>query len=165
MAGILKVGGIQHPTSGTITVSNGALTGHNYPAFHVTSNVGQSVAQDTTSKVQYNTKIFDTDNCYDTSNYRFTPNVAGKYFVHAVLRYDTSTDWQSSQIFVYKNGSEFLGLVRPQEHFTALDIQAVVECNGSSDFIEIYVLKESASSHTITNASNKNLFYGYRIGE
>ena len=34
------------------------------------------------TKVQFDTEIFDTDNAYDNYNYRFTPQVAGKYFVY-----------------------------------------------------------------------------------
>jgi hypothetical protein len=35
------------------------------------------------TKVQIDTEVFDTDRYYDnTTNYRFTPLVAGKYFVY-----------------------------------------------------------------------------------
>lgn len=166
MAGTLKIGTITTPSgSGNITIPSGvALTGHLYPAFHVTSNVGQSVAQNTTVKVQYNTKVFDTDNCYDTSNYRFTPNVAGKYFIYALFRYETSDDFQSNQMWIYKNGSEFIQVLRPQQHYTALDGQAIVECNGSTDYIEIYARQETSTSYTMSNNSKRIYFYGYRIG-
>ena len=36
-----------------------------------------------TTKAQIDTEILDTDKCYDNStNYRFTPTVAGKYYVY-----------------------------------------------------------------------------------
>ncbi len=31
--------------------------------------------------VQFNQEYFDTDGCYNTSTYRFTPNVAGNYLI------------------------------------------------------------------------------------
>ena len=170
MSSILKVDQLQDSGGNAIITSNGSgkftTQKINYPAFHATSNVGQSVAQDTTVKVQYNTEVFDTDSCYDTSNYRFTPNVAGKYFIYAIFRYETSDDFQSNQMWIYKNGSEFIQVLRPQQHYTALDGQAIVECNGSSDYIEIYARQESGSgSYTMSNNSKRIYFYGYRIGD
>jgi hypothetical protein len=183
MSSIIKVDTIQNQSganiigesSNTITVggsgdtlalASGVLQSNlMYPAFHATSNVGQSIAQDTTTKVQYNTEVFDTDSCYDTSNYRFTPNKAGKYFIYATFRYETSDDFQSNQMWIYKNGAEFIQVLRPQQHYTTLDGQAIVECNGSSDYIEIYARQESGSgSYTMSNNSKRIYFYGYRIG-
>ncbi len=53
------------------------------PAFAATqANTGFTAGGD--SKMAFATEIFDTDNCYDNStNYRFTPTTAGKYFVFA----------------------------------------------------------------------------------
>jgi hypothetical protein len=37
------------------------------------------------TKVNMNTEFFDSDGKYDTSNYRFTPTIAGKYMFGASL--------------------------------------------------------------------------------
>ena len=51
-----------------------------YPAFEAFLSSNQTVTDNTTTKIQFNSEVFDTDNCYDNStNYRFTPTVAGKY--------------------------------------------------------------------------------------
>ena len=80
MAGTLKIGQIEHPTSGTITVTNGALSGHMYPAFHAyhTTHPGNSLTANTATKVIFDSKYFDTDNSYDTSNGLFTVPKAGE---------------------------------------------------------------------------------------
>ena len=46
-----------------------------------TMDTNQSLSHNTTSKVQFNSEVFDTDGAYDTSNYRFTvpSGEAGKY--------------------------------------------------------------------------------------
>lgn len=49
----------------------------NAPAFSAHGSALQSVSDQTFTKVAFNTKEFDTDSRYNTSTYRFTPNVAG----------------------------------------------------------------------------------------
>ena len=66
--------------TGTVMVSG------NMPAFSAYGNADQVIANTTYTKVQYNVKSspgFDTNSCYDTSNYRFTPTVAGYYLINA----------------------------------------------------------------------------------
>ena len=70
--------------SSTVTFENGSPTGHMYPAFEAYLSSAQIPSNEITTKVQCDTEVFDTDSCYDNStNYRFTPTVAGKYFVYA----------------------------------------------------------------------------------
>ena len=57
--------------------------GTNTPAFEAYLSANQTISHDTVTKIQFNTEVYDTDNCYDNStNYRFTPTTAGKYFVY-----------------------------------------------------------------------------------
>jgi hypothetical protein len=56
------------------------------------------------------TELFDTNGYYDAvTNYRFTPLVAGKYFVYGSIECDTSTGTVSAidsvDSLIYKNGS------------------------------------------------------------
>ena len=64
--------------TGTVTGAGGVNT----PAFQAYLNSDQNVSSGTQTKVACANVRFDTASCYDTSNYRFTPNVAGKYFVY-----------------------------------------------------------------------------------
>ena len=73
----------------TITIgsaSNGDVAAGiftNTPAFEAYLSSDQSISDVTYTKVEADTEVYDTDNCYDNSaNYRFTPTVAGKYFVY-----------------------------------------------------------------------------------
>ena len=40
----------------------------------------------------------DSNSAYDTSNSRFTPGVAGYYYIGAVWRYDTGTDFDDARL-------------------------------------------------------------------
>ncbi len=55
--------------------------GNNTPAFQAYLGAKQTVSSGTTTKINLNTEVFDSDSMYDAStNYRFLPTTAGKYF-------------------------------------------------------------------------------------
>ena len=132
----------------------------NMPAFSAYNNSGTSVATATFTKLAFDTKVFDTASCYDTTNYRFTPNVAGYYQINAQTRFGSFTSTQC-YLAVYKNGSRYAngtgggvvaGYVWP-------GASTVVYCNGSTDYIEIYAYQTSGSTQS-SDSSNIYLFTG-----
>jgi len=141
--------------------------GTNTPAFAATqANTGFTAGGD--SKIAYATEIFDTDNCYDNStNYRFTPTVAGKYFVYANIAFNADTAYARHQIKIYKNGSH---IARSQLRLTSNTFQNAdtnsvinyaVDMNGTSDYLEIYgFLDQNGQTE---NASGYGVFGAYRI--
>ena len=152
---------------GTLQNNGAAVGGTNTPAFAATqANTGFTAGGD--SKIAYATEIFDTDNCYDNStNYRFTPTTAGKYFVYANIAFNADTAYARHQIKIYKNGSN---IARSQlrltgNYFQNADTNAVinyaVDMNGTSDYLEIYgFLDQNGQTE---NASGYGVFGAYRI--
>jgi len=129
--------------TGTVMVSG------NMPAFAAYSGGGTSVANATVTKLSFDTIIFDTANCYSTSNYRFTPNVAGYYMFNACTRFGSMT---ASQCYlrIYKNGSTFnngsgsgvtTGYVWPTVNW-------LVYMNGTTDFVEVYAYQTSGTTQS-----------------
>ena len=55
--------------------------GSNTPSFLAYHNTTQNVVDGTLTTLNFNTEVFDSDGKYDTSNGRFTPTEAGKYFL------------------------------------------------------------------------------------
>ena len=119
-----------------------AAGGDNTPSFAATLSSSQTISSSSTwTKVQFDSEIFDSDGCYDNStNYRFTPTTAGKYFVYgqAAVHYMTST---SLKVAIFKNGSIYV--------YTAVSASnsdenygytgAIIDFNGSSDYVSLYV--------------------------
>jgi len=71
--------------AGTATITTADVT--NAPAFEAQVTSNQTISDNTATKVTFDNEIFDTDGKYDHStNYRFTPTVAGKYFVYAIQK-------------------------------------------------------------------------------
>ena len=77
------------------------------PAFSVYLSANQTVTTTVVTKVSLNTKTFDTNTNFDAStNYRFTPTVAGYYQFNASIYGGASGGSQTLQVvYFYKNGS------------------------------------------------------------
>ena len=159
--------------SSTVTFENGAVTGHMYPAFEANLSANQSIADNTTVKVQFDTEVFDTDNCYDNStNYRFTPTKAGKYFVYSRLQLDSQASSNFDQGFarIYKNGSLYtqtqMNMGNNQPENIMLNVHAVIDMNGSSDYVEIFGHLDDTSGTPLVRGTTFvwSIFGAYRIG-
>ena len=121
--------------------------GANTPAFHAHLSANQSISNATDTKVQFNTELYDTDNSYDnSSNYRFTPQTAGKYFIYTQVYFDTGANNNNidyAYIETRKNGTAIMDTMfdfrddRDGRKF-ALNSHIVQDFNGSSDYIEIF---------------------------
>jgi hypothetical protein len=159
----------------TVTLTSGAVQSNfMYPAFEASLSADQTISNNSSTKVQFNTEDLDTDGCYDNStNYRFTPTVAGKYYIYSFLTIGQGTNVGiAGQIYIRKNGSS----IRETQtnvynnnvlNLTSLHISSIVTMNGSSDYLEIYGLAEVASGTPRFEASagiGDCVFGGYRIG-
>ena len=135
----------------------------NMPTFSAYPSTSFSVTNTTNTKVPYNTEDWDTASCYNTTNYRFTPNVAGYYQVNAGLFISPPAGATSGYILLlYKNGSEHILLDRDQFeiYFNQLASgSAIVHMNGTTDYIEIFIFQNSGGSLTFgSNGAAQNYF-------
>jgi hypothetical protein len=123
------------------------------PAFSAYLNSTQSFTG-SFSKVQCNVKEFDTASCYDaTTNYRFTPTVAGYYQVSGC--WTAASTGSNLSITIYKNGSDFKRGQNIQASAAVVTVCALVYLNGSTDYVELY----AASSATQNANTGANFTY------
>ena len=181
MTSIIKVNTIQDGGGNVLLTSNGSGTlttnnigGTNTPAFEAFLNGSASINHDTTTKVLCNTEVFDTDSAYDnSSNYRFTPQTAGKYFVYSKVRVDTTAaNCELTVSYIYKNGSLYsYSLIdfdsNDGEGASTINT-AVIDMNGSSDYVELYAYGKAASgSGTLgvegDSTGSPTMFGAYKI--
>ena len=157
----------------TFASAGGSMT----PAFSAYLSSNQNISGAfTPTKVQFDTEIFDTDSCYDNStNYRFTPTTAGKYFISTNASFQTSSgNWTKPFLQIYKNGTgeafarlaidSITALTGGADH-TAIMVSAIFDANGSSDYFEVYFAGSSANCQLQGTASNKTSFNAYKIIE
>ena len=122
------------------------------PLFHATASSATSLSTSTYVKIGFDTKTFDTANCFSTSNNRFTPNVPGYYQISAAVQYNgTSTTTGFVFFNIYKNGSGILvGNLITAIQYAIPAASGLVYCNGTTDYIEIYAYQSQGSTQTIT---------------
>ena len=133
--------------TGTVMVSG------NQPTFSAYVGSNQTIATGVTAKVQYSTKIWDTASAYDsTTNYRFTPLVAGYYQVNACIGWNSIANGEC-YLSIYKNGSEYKRGFDSANGSVAAPFgsqaNGLVYCNGSTDYIEMYAYNGTAGNRTI----------------
>ena len=151
------------------------IGGANTPAFFANvSPSDQEVNNNTFTKIQFATEVFDTDGTYDHStNYRWTPGATGKYIIGlGCWFYDAGDNIQSLVISIYKNGSADsyfqTQIVGSDNRFQRFQMTAVhpIDVTSTSDYYEAYVRVNTADSNSASfNASTnlRNYFYGYKL--
>jgi len=131
------------------------------PAFSAYLGTNQNPTNATYTKVQINTESFDTASCFDTTLYRFTPNVAGYYQVQAACRISSTS--QSTYVWaIYKNGSNIAELnVATPASFDNRVIASLVSMNGTTDYLEFYCYCSGASAQTFNAGAATTYFQAF----
>ena len=155
----------------TIRVGNiGPLTGNTAPttaviggpAFHAYKSSAQTLSSATWTKIQFNVKEFDTDNCYDAAtNYRFTPNLAGYYTFSFSVGINSSAT--NVALSLYKNGSEarWPHYINASAGNIGGGNSGIIYANGSTDYFEVYAY--FATGQGVYAASSATWFSGYMV--
>lgn len=154
--------------NGSVTQAKlGTGVAGNGPAFSAYASGSQTLSSLTLTKIQFNTEEFDTANCYDNStNYRFTPNVAGYYqisMMSGVATTGSSVANTQLSCVIYKNGSiqKFGGQTLLNNTYDMLAfVTALVYLNGSTDYVEGYLRQISGGSLSTPVDAPYNWFQG-----
>jgi hypothetical protein len=156
--------------TGTLPVANGGtgattLAGAglaNTPAFQAYRSSTQSLSTNTMTKVEFDTEVFDTAGAYDNStNYRFTPQTAGKYVVYATVFTGGASSGSSSHggfiTNIKKNGSDAsYNSFYLYNNTTGTDgsksASIVLDMNGSSDYVECFCYSRQNTTSIVAGA-------------
>ena len=143
----------------TIANSTGRVTMPNTGKglFQVYSNSSQSLNSNVTTLVQLDQKVFDPDGYFNTSSYRYIPQVAGYYVIEGQIMWEADAgDNCYLSAYIWKNGSHSHstgaspyisgnGTTKPMgihsvvlgasnEHYVR--VGTIVYFNGSSDYVD-----------------------------
>ena len=175
--GTLKVGTITTSSgSGTITLGQSGETVNipsgvtvsgasaNTPAFEAKRSANQTASAGAFTKMELNTVLYNTGD-YDNSTYKFTPTVAGKYYVYINAYHNPSStaNLYDYAVAIYKNGSEADGaaefLIDTEGTTGITEVAAqtgvrVIDMNGTTDYLEFYFYQTvSGGTPTISSRS------------
>lgn len=151
--------------SAWVSIASSATAPTSGPAFHAYLTATQNVTVSTFTKVQLNAEVFDTANCFDTTtNYRFTPTVAGYYFFNGGMIFQqTSGTGTTALAAIYKNGSNISQNELTAVYTSGLTLQTsiLVYMNGTTDYAELYGYTNASSTPSFASGANTTFFIGY----
>jgi hypothetical protein len=145
-------------TASNFTVTLPAAAGEvmvsgNMPAFSAFQSSAQTLSSNTFTKLQFQTEEWDTASAFDnTTNYRFTPTVAGYYLVTGSMTLGASNS--NNFVQIYKNGS--VARFGSQNTVDRSQISAYIYLNGTTDYIELY---GRVVTGQVLDASSTNTYF------
>ena len=117
--------------------------------------------------IPYNNEEFDSDNCFNTSTHRFTPNVAGYYYVSASVtpQHQNSDSLVKAILTMFKNSTEIAscdddpGDSNNGDRMLTQTASAIVQMNGSSDYLECKVFSSVIGGSTFLYTSETSHYF------
>ena len=154
---------------GTLQNNGAAVGGANTPTFLAKLSADQTLSNATYTKANFNTEVFDPQSTYDNStNYRFTPGVAGKYFIYGQADLEGS-DITANWIIIKKNGSNLWGSHHDASgHTYTTQYIGVTDIASATDYYEIFVYLDTSGTPKLKadfGGSDVSFFGAYKIIE
>lgn len=150
------------------------LSGGNTPSFGVRLSSDQTVANQTSTILAFDTEDWDTDSAWDTTNHSFTvpSGQAGRYSFTGAARvlqiwgHDSTAYF--SQLYIRKNSSDVGGVRIYDYSATTKDIDLQVSkvldlAVGDVINIRIYHNGAGQQNQSIASAPSSTWFTGYKI--
>jgi len=137
--------------------------GDNTPAFDVRLTSNQTIANNTFTKLAFATETLDSDGKFASN--KFTPTVAGYYFITYSIYYDVVDDNEILSLKIYKNGSGDNATER-NNFATGTNNDIMVWGTyliylDADDYIELYT--KQGSGGDATAYTGNTTFSGFRV--
>ena len=162
--------------SGATIANAGTATGFGVAGtvlFQATGTSSQTgLADNTSTKRNFVSEIFDTASAYDTSNSRFTvpSGQDGKYLISANVNMEATSAGKviNSELQIRVDGTSVRNTLFKTDfnEFDRFDMNATTILNLSAgDYVEIYgnINTDNGSDWNMYSGANTNVFTGFRI--
>jgi hypothetical protein len=166
------------PTDGTVSLAKLSATGTkdattflrgdntfqtigvNTPVFRVKRSATQSIPDASYTKVAFDSEDFDPQNTFASN--KFTPAVAGYYYLGASIGFSGAVDFNDMLIIIYKNGSS---ISQGGSAFLNYDIRKtfVIDLANDTDYYEVYVYQNSGGAKDLSNNASITQFFGNKL--
>jgi hypothetical protein len=141
--------------------------------FSAKGSSSYSLSYNTLTKLQYPTELYDSNNCYDNTTYRFTPSISGYYHIGcSTLIYLATNNIAYAQLAIYKNGTsgtkiaesgiqryDGTGFVYAIEPFCS----GFAYANGSTDYFEFYCQPQGNGGSSVNVDAGNTFSFGYKV--
>jgi hypothetical protein len=136
--------------------------GDNTPIFRAYQNSAQSINNTTYTLVNFQAENFDPDSTFNVSNGRFTPAVAGYYFIHAGVRIDTSTDMVTLACNIRKNAGAEIRHTSVSQNYGNSQASILVY-SDTDDYFDVEVYHDAGGSQNLSANSDNTFFEAFKV--
>ena len=141
------------------------IGGDNTPSFFVTLSGNQSIANETWTKITFDTETWDTDSAFASNKFTVPSGEAGKYYIAAKTALENIDDNELSAISIYKNGSQ-IGTTQFEARSPGTNKAQFLVVNtildlSASDYLEVYAFHAEGGS--VNALSSRSYFGGYKL--
>lgn len=142
------------------------------PLFSAFASVGTSITTGGNGvQIALGTESFDPSGAFSTSTSRFTPQVAGYYFVSAMIGFaDSDLTAVNVGVAITKNGTDFTAaVVRNSIEANAdrvrVQCHGLVYLNGSTDYVAMAGYQDSGSSRTCESGGSITVMSAFLVAQ
>jgi hypothetical protein len=144
---------------GTLQNDGAAVGGTNTPYFYGELSSAQNVSNGSSTKAQINNIVLDSASGWDSTNYRYTPGVAGTYFISGSVQSRTNgtneVAWNTVKIYI--SGTEYEVAdyrgANTQSNYVDRHIVNVslIRTLSATDYVELYGITYSGGTPQFGN--------------
>jgi hypothetical protein len=141
------------------------------PKFIAYRSANESIGTGAWTRISMNTELYDSNGNYDpTTNFRFTPTVAGYYRLSCIARwgYTLGAAGKTHGLRLWLNGASEIGrdIQYPINTYAASQMHATTlyYFNGSTDYVEVQAFQDSGSNQNIVGGYTDCQFTGEYVG-
>ena len=145
----------------------------NRPAFLVYRTTMQVLSNETHTVPTFDLEEIDTDNCYNLTTQKFTPNVSGTYFFYAnaTMASASRPNLEDSIVRILKNGTTVLAEaeIDPGDEDGKMgaasnQVMIMTAMNGTTDFVQMTAyIKKQTSQAELEGGGGRVYFGGFRL--
>jgi len=144
----------------------GSITG--IPCFRAYVSGTQTLTNFVVHTMRADAEVWDTTDAYDTTTFRFTPQVAGYYLMTATAAISGFADGKRMSINLYRNGGDSQSvdcqsLASGAADSIRLNATAIMYLNGTTDYVTCALYQNGAGTYNIDSTYNRSQFAGVLV--
>ena len=137
------------------------------PSFCAKPSASQTIAYNTTTKLVYDSEIWDTNAAYDPTTYAFTVPVgeAGKYYISGQFTVASGTDTPSFELRIEVNADtnpDFGWGSSPNDSYNTINATCILDLSAG-DVVDMWVKQNHIDTTFDIFYSSQGHFQGYKL--
>lgn len=151
--------------TGVLPVANGGTGGGTGPAFFAHRNgVVQSIAAGGPVAINWTNESIDTTNAFDPATERFTPAVAGNYWLHCQIKMDGMSADDTATVTILEDGVAIATHVATyRTATTGFASVSILRTASATNYYTATVAHSNVGSMNMNGGASVSYFCGYKV--